>query len=61
MIIHDDSNKSYPLIVAHHQTFGYSIIMHQIIHYFETDTSWLLNLLTLLLLSYWFMEMINVL
>ena len=39
----EDSNKSYPSMVAPPQILKYSIIMHQIIH--SSDTSWLLNLL----------------
>ena len=40
MIIHEDSKKSYPSVVAYHQMIlEYSIIMHQIIHSFETDIS----------------------
>ena len=42
--------KKNPSMVAHHQILEYSIIMHQIIHSFKIDTSWLLNLLKLLLL-----------
>ena len=38
MKIHDDSNKSYPSMVAHPQILEYSIIMHQIIYSFESDT-----------------------
>ena len=41
-------------MVAHHQMIlECSIIMHQIIHSFEIDTSWLLNLLKLLILLKW--------
>ena len=54
MIMHKDSKKSYPSMVAHHQIiFEYSIIMHQKVHSFETDTSWLLNLSQLLTLLQW--------
>ena len=49
MKIHEDSNKSYPSMVVHRQILDYSMIMHPIIHYFESDTSWLLNLLFKLL------------
>ena len=52
--MHEDSNKSYPSMVAHHQMIlECSIIMNQIIHSFEIDTSWLLNLLKLLILLKW--------
>ena len=37
MIIHEDSNKT--LIVAHHQILDYSVILHQIIHSFDMNTS----------------------
>ena len=39
MTILEDSNKSYPSMVAHYQMFDYSIIMDQIIYSFEIDTS----------------------
>ena len=46
-----NSNKSYLSLIAYHQIIlEYLIIMHQIIHSFETDTSWLLDLLRLLVL-----------
>ena len=48
--IHEDSNKSYPSMVVHRQILDYSMIMHPIIHCFESDTSWSLNLLFKLLL-----------
>ena len=36
MIMHGDSNISYPSMVAHHEMIlEYSIIMHQILHSFE--------------------------
>ena len=38
-ITHKDSNKFYPLMVAHHRILDSSIIMHQIIHSFEIETS----------------------
>ena len=51
MIMQEDSDKSYPLMVAYHQMmFEYSIIMHHIIHSFEIDTFLLLNLLKLSIL-----------
>ena len=41
-------------MVAHHQMIlECSIIMHQKIQSFEIDTSWLLNLLKLLILLKW--------
>ena len=47
----EDSRKLYPSMVAHQQmTLEYLIIMHQIMHSFEIDISWLLNLLKLLIL-----------
>ena len=46
---HEDSNKSYPSMVVNPQILDYSMIMHQIIHCFETDTSWILNLIFKLL------------
>ena len=40
MIMHEDLNKLYPSMVAHHKMIlESSLIMHQIIHYFEIDTS----------------------
>ena len=46
-----NSNKSYPSLIAHHPIIlEYLIIMHQIIHSFEIDTSWLLDVLRLLVL-----------
>ena len=46
-----NSNKSYPSLTAYHQIIlEYLIIMHQIIHSFEIDTSWLLDVLRLLVL-----------
>ena len=30
MKTHEDSNKSYPLMVAHPQILEYSVIMHEI-------------------------------
>ena len=54
MIMHEDSNKLYPSMVARHQMIlECSIIVHQIIYSFEIDTSWLLNLLKLLILLMW--------
>ena len=54
MIMHGDLKKSYPSKVAHKKIIiEYSIIMHQIIHSFEINTSWWLNLLTLLVLLKW--------
>ena len=51
MIMQEDSDKSYPLMVAYRQMmFEYSIIMHHIIHSFEIDTFLLLNLLKLSIL-----------
>ena len=41
--------------MAHHEK-EYSINMHRIIHSCETDKSWLLNLLKLLLLKGWICE-----
>ena len=50
MIMHEDSNKLNPLTVACHQMIlECSIIMDQIIHSFDIDSSWLLNLLKLLI------------
>ena len=40
-------------MVVHHQILDHPMIMHQISHYFENDTSWLLNLLLKLLLLKW--------
>ena len=37
--IHKDPNKQYPAMVAHPQILDNSMIMHQIIHYFESDLS----------------------
>ena len=51
MLVHDNSNKLYAFLVAHHQILEHSIIMQQIIDYFETDTPLLSNLLKLLLLK----------
>ena len=40
MIMHEDSNKWYPSMVARYQmVLECSIIMYQIIHSFEIDTS----------------------
>ena len=39
MKIHKDSSKSYPSMVVHPQILYYSLIMHQIIHCFVSDTS----------------------
>ena len=40
MIMHEDSQKSYPSMMGGHQMIlKYSLIMHQIIHSFETDIS----------------------
>ena len=40
MIMHEDSNKLYPSMVARHQMIlEFSIIMHQIMHSLEIDTS----------------------
>ena len=40
MITHEGSNKAYPSMVDHHQVIlEYSMIMRQIIHSFEIDTS----------------------
>ena len=50
MKIHKDSNKSYPSMVVHPQMLDFYMILHQIIHYFESDTSWILSLLFKLLL-----------
>ena len=44
MKFHEDSNKSYPSMGVNPQILDYSMIMRQIIHCFETDTSWILNL-----------------
>ena len=52
MLVHDNSNKLYAFLVAHHQILEHSIIMQQIIDYFETDTPLLSNLLKLLLLKW---------
>ena len=50
MIMHENSKKLYPSMVAHHQMIlEHSIIMHQIINSFEIDISSLLNLLKLLI------------
>ena len=55
MIIHEDSNKLYPSMVTRHQMIlEFSIIMHQIIHSLEIDTSWLIKLSKLLILLKWF-------
>ena len=51
MLVHDNSNKLYAFLVTHHQILEHSIIMQQIIDYFETDTPLLSNLLKLLLLK----------
>ena len=37
MLVHDDSNKLHDFLVAHHQILEHSIIMQQVIDYFETD------------------------
>ena len=38
-IVKENSNRSYPSMVAHHQTIlGYSINNQKIIHLFEIDT-----------------------
>ena len=37
--VFEDSNKSYPSMVAHYQMFDYLLIMDQIIYSFEIDTS----------------------
>ena len=39
MTILEDSNESYPSMVAHYQMLEYSIIMAQIIYSFDIDTS----------------------
>ena len=52
MLVHDNSNKLYAFLVTHHQILEHSIIMQQIIDYFETDTPLLSNLLKLLLLKW---------
>ena len=52
MLVHDNSNKLYAFLVAHHQMLEHLIIMQQIIDYFETGALWLLNLLKLLLLKW---------
>ena len=52
MLVHDNSNKLHDFLVAHHQILEHSIIMQQIIDYFETDTPLLSNLLKLLLLKW---------
>ena len=39
MKIDGDSNKSYPSMAAHPQISQYSVIMHQILHFFEKDIS----------------------
>ena len=39
MIILEDSNKSYPPVVAQYQILKYSIIMHEIIDCFEIDSN----------------------
>ena len=45
-------------MVVNPQILGYSMIMHQIIHCFEIDTSWILNLLfKLICWSDWYVEM----
>ena len=44
MKIHEVSSKSYPSMVAHPQILEYSIIMHQIIHSFESDLQEYLHL-----------------
>ena len=52
--MHEDSNELYPSMVARHQMIlKCSIIMQQIIHSFEIDTSGLLNILKLLILIKW--------
>ena len=52
MIIHKVSDKSYPFMVAYHQILEYSIIMYQIIYFFEVEASSLLNSVKLLLLKW---------
>ena len=52
MLVHNNSNKLYAFLVAHHQILEHLIIMQQIIDYFETAALWLLNLLKLLLLKW---------
>ena len=45
MIMHEDLNKSYPVLVAYRQMIlEYLIIKYQIIYSFEMDISRLLNL-----------------
>ena len=53
MTILEDSNESYPSMVAHYQMLEYSIIMAQIIYSFDIDTSWLMTLLKLIRLDWW--------
>ena len=47
MIIHKDSNKSFPSMEPHDRIIEYSIIIYS----FEINASWLLNTLKLLLLE----------
>ena len=49
MIGFEDLNKSCFSIEAHHPIWEHSLVIHQIIHSFEIDPSWLLNLLNFLL------------
>ena len=61
MIMHKDSNKLYPSMVAGHQIIlECSIIMHKIIHSLEIDTSWLLNLLKLLIFLKWLKQNLTI-
>ena len=54
MVIQQDSNKSYSSMATHHQTIlDYSINNQQMIHPYELDTYWLLNLLKWLLFLKW--------
>lgn len=50
---HEYSNKPCPSMVLHPQILEYLIILHQVIHSFESDISWLLNLLLKFLLFKW--------
>ena len=46
MVIQEDSNKTYPLMVADHQVaLDYSVISQKIIHSVEGHTFSLLNIL----------------
>ena len=49
MISFEDLNKSCFSMEAHHPIWQHSLVIHQIIHSFEIDPSWLLNLLNFLL------------